>query len=159
MMNQPLFHWYTIPEFAGVRPVNVYHKENASAPENEGSLAQEVSLAEKNVHVLARSILLHEGQGRRRLLLTADDYYKLYINGQFVCQGPAPAWPEHYYYNEIDITPYLKEGRNVLALHLYYQGLINRVWNSGDGRFGAAALVLDEDYYSYLLPYMQKRSG
>lgn len=157
MMNQPLFHWYTIPEFAGVRPVNVYHKENASAPENvgsltpEGSFAQEgpltpeVSLTEKNVHVLARSVLLHEGQGRRRLLLTADDYYKLYINGQFVCQGPAPAWPEHYYYNEIDITPYLKDGRNVLALHLYYQGLINRVWNSGDGRFGAAALVLDEE--------------
>ena len=25
--------------------------------------------------------------------------------------------------------------------------------------FNFSALVLDEDYYSYLLPYMQKRSG
>ncbi|MFQ7551398.1 MAG: alpha-L-rhamnosidase N-terminal domain-containing protein [Blautia marasmi] len=58
--------------------------------------------------------------------------------------GPAPAWPEKYYFNEIDITGYLHPGRNVLAVHLYYQGLVNRVWNSGDGRFALATRVKAE---------------
>ena len=78
--------------------------------------------------------------GRQYLLdITADDYYKLYVNGHFAGQGPAPAYPEQYYYNIIDITSWLQEGKNVLAVHLYYQGLVNRVWNSGDGRFAMAA--------------------
>lgn len=31
-----------------------------------------------------------------------------------------------------------------VALHLYYQGLINRVWNSGDGRFGMWASFMQD---------------
>lgn len=42
-------------------------------------------------------------------------------------------------------TP-LEGGREItLALHLYYQGLVNRVWNSGDGRFGVWAVLCRED--------------
>lgn len=96
----------------------------------------------KNVHALARCefrIEMPAGKERYQLNMTADDYYKLYVNGHYAGQGPAPAYPEQYYYNTIDITPWLHEGRNVLAVHLYYQGLVNRVWNSGDGRFAMAA--------------------
>ena len=50
--------------------------------------------------------------------------------------GPAPAYEKHYYYNALDVTPFLKAGENEFVVHLYYQGLINRVWNSGDNRFG-----------------------
>ena len=31
-----------------------------------------------------------------------------------------------------------------MALHLYYQGLINRAWNSGDGRFGVWAVIVQK---------------
>ena len=72
--------------------------------------------------------------------ISADDYYKLYINGVFVTQGPAPGYPSHYYYNEIDVTNYLILGENTIAVHTYYQGLINRVWVSADYRHG---LVFD----------------
>ncbi|MBO5653412.1 MAG: family 78 glycoside hydrolase catalytic domain, partial [Clostridia bacterium] len=41
---------------------------------------------------------------------------------------------------EIDLTPYLREGENLIAVHTLYQGLINRVWQSGDLRHG---LLLD----------------
>ena len=68
--------------------------------------------------------------------ITADDYYKLYINGKFVQQGPAPSYHSRYNYNVIDITSYLFEGENTIAIHTYYQGLINRVWQSGDYRHG-----------------------
>lgn len=74
------------------------------------------------------------------VFVSADDYYKLYVNGRFVGQGPAPSFPAHMNYNVIDVTPHLKAGRNVIAVHTYYQGLVNRVWVSGDNRHG---LLLD----------------
>jgi len=60
--------------------------------------------------------------------ITADDYYKLYINGRFIGQGPAPGYYFHYWYNRYDISDVLCKGENVVAVHVYYQGLINRVW-------------------------------
>lgn len=133
-------NWYTIAEFADIRPLCVYHKEQETVnTENNGV---------KNLHVLARAdyyaAFAAGAEERYVLRISADDYYKLYINGVYVAQGQAPAYVEHYYYNEIDVTEYLTEGKNVFALHLYYQGLVNRVWNSGDNRFGVGAEVLSE---------------
>lgn len=126
--------WYTVPEFAAITPVKVYHKENEPAAAGP--------VGTKNMHVLARALFFYvQEMGKAQIWITADDYYKLYINGRFAGQGLAPAYPEKYYYNEIDLTPYLKNGQNVLAVHLYYQGLVNRVWNSGDGRFGIASQI------------------
>lgn len=125
--------WYTIPEFADITPQDPYHKEQ--------ELLEMKADVPQNLHVLARAEMILETKPERPWLLdlTADDYYKLYANGAYVGEGPAPAYPEQYYYNTIDITPFLKAGKNVLAVHLYYQGLVNRVWNSGDGRFAFAA--------------------
>lgn len=128
--------WYTIPEFTQIKPVCVYHKENESWKEELPKI--------ENLHVLARVNLNIAEKKSMKIRITADDYYKLYINGVYVGQGPAPSYPEHYYYNIMDITPFLREGKNVLAVHLYYQGLINRVWNSKDGRFGVACDIVSD---------------
>ena len=139
--------WYTIPEFQNIVPIRVYHKETQAAPKqpDPGKRRENMAARLRNLHVLARAGFSYEkGTGKRYIWITADDYYKLYVNGVYAGQGPAPAYPEKYYYNEIDITPFLQDGRNVLAVHLYYQGLINRVWNSGDGRFGIACRMMDE---------------
>ena len=123
--------WLTTEEFADAKPIGMYHKEQAENP------AAPVDVA--NYHVLARThVQRGDAETTQLLRITADDYYKLYVNGQLVAQGPAPAYIEHYYYNTVDITRYLHPGDNVLAVHLYYQGLLNRVWNSADGRFGLA---------------------
>ena len=136
--------WFTIPEFAHTQPLCMYHKESEGMP-SDGCTAGTQADSRGNLHVLARAEYLWESgdiPGARAVMrITADDYYKLYINGRYAGQGPAPAYPEYYYYNELDITPYLKKGKNVLAVHLYYQGLVNRVWNSGDGRFGIACEI------------------
>ena len=76
------------------------------------------------------------------LRVTADDFAKLFVNGTPVCQGSAAGYPEHHYYVTVDIAPCLHPVENVLAAHLYYQGLLNRVWNSRDGRCGLAADVV-----------------
>ncbi len=129
--------WYTTEDFADAVPLGVYHKEQ------EKKLLKNNGI--KDYHVLLRADYVAEKGTNCLLRITADDYYKLYINGVFVTQGPAPAYPESYYYNEIDVTGYIRPGKNVFAVHLYYQGLINRVWNSGDNRCGIGAELIIYD--------------
>ncbi|MBO4769346.1 MAG: family 78 glycoside hydrolase catalytic domain, partial [Clostridia bacterium] len=70
---------------------------------------------------------------------------KVYINGIFACQGPAAGYIGAYNFCEADITAMLEEGENEIVFHVYYQGLINRVWISGDLRMGLIADVLADD--------------
>ncbi len=136
-MTEHIFRgtWITDAEFAALEPRNVFHRqlEKVSLPCNE----------HRNRHILfRRTFELSAVPSAATVYITADDYYKLYINGTFVTQGPAPAYHFHYGYNTVDVTAYLRPGKNTVAVHTLYQGLINRVWVSGDNRHG---LLLDLD--------------
>ena len=109
----------------------------------------------QNRHILYRRKAVLPAHKKAVLHVSADDYYKLYINGKLVTMGPAPAYPQAYFYNEIDVSAYLVAGENTFALHTLYQGLVNRVWVSGDGRHmlyfdlyldGKRVLVSDMDW-------------
>ena len=129
--------WLRDPVFSGVAPANVLHKENVKAPPVSGP---------QNVHTLYRKEVLLRAQPATALLtITGDDYYKFSINGQFVVQGPESGYPFAHPYYRLEVGPHLREGRNCLASHGYYQGLVNRVWNSGDNRSGFI-MALDVTY-------------
>lgn len=81
--------------------------------------------------------------------ITADDYYKLYINGEYVGQGPAPGYDFAYNYNQYDITDFLKIGENLIEAVVYYQGLTNRVWVSGDNKQGLLADVFFDNSFAF----------
>lgn len=124
--------WITDSTFYSLEPRNVFHRQ-----------LQKVTFSEEHAdsHILfRRKLTLTQKPNDAKIFITADDYYKLYINGCFVSQGPAPAYHTKYNYNTVDITKYLICGENTIAVHTYYQGLINRVWQSGDFRHG---LILD----------------
>ena len=55
--------------------------------------------------------------------VTADNRYRLFVNGVSVCFGPARGDLNHWYYESIDIAGYLQAGKNQLAAV---------VWNCGD---------------------------
>ncbi|NLD87324.1 MAG: family 78 glycoside hydrolase catalytic domain, partial [Clostridiales bacterium] len=114
----------TTPEFAALEQINVFHRQLDKTPVPPS--------AYQNCHILFRREFSTEVTEGAMLSITADDYYKLWVNGEFVGMGPAPSYTFRYCYNKIDISSYLKPGRNVIAVHTYYQGLINRVWVSGD---------------------------
>jgi alpha-L-rhamnosidase len=129
--------WIQDTAFASLRPLDLLHKEVAAVDDlNHPSALQ-------NHHMLVRKkFILTKEQLKLsafRLDVTADDYYKLYVNGTFIGQGPAQGYHFHYPYNEWNLTEHLVEGDNVIAIHVYYQGLINRVYNSGDLRQGMIA--------------------
>ena len=51
-----------------------------------------------------------------RIRISADSRYKLYVNGYFIQEGPAKGGPELWYCDGADISGYLQEGDNVLAV-------------------------------------------
>ncbi|WP_276482856.1 alpha-L-rhamnosidase C-terminal domain-containing protein [Paraflavitalea pollutisoli] len=55
--------------------------------------------------------------------VTADNRYRLFVNGQAVCSGPARGDLYNWYFETVDIAPYLKPGDNLLAA---------QVWNMGE---------------------------
>lgn len=116
------------PDFAARSPLSVFRKEHAP----KEPLMHPVNL--QNKHILYRRRVRIGKFSRAALQISADDCYKLYINGRYVTEGPAPSYPHAYFYNEVDVADYLAEGENVIAVHTYYQGLCNRVWVAGDLR-------------------------
>ena len=136
-------------DFENLKPIDVFHKELSPKP------AEKHAESLCNRHILFRKKAVFGKASKAILKITADDYFKLYINGVYVTQGPPPSYSDHYYFMEIDVTPFLKEGVNTFAVHNYYQGLINRVWVSGDLRSmfwcelyldGKVALISDESW-------------
>jgi len=130
--------WITDVEMAALKPKPVYARQlqKQKLPPPDPKV--------QNRHILFRRAFDLAAVGKASVRITADDYYKLYVNGAFVGQGPAAGTPEYTYCNEIDVTRWLRPGRNVLAVHTYYQGLVNRVWMSGDNRHGLLMdLVVD----------------
>lgn len=140
-------NWITMKKFAGFRSFDRFGKELCIQAQDAGTSETEKTDAKApaNCHILfRRRLYLPENisvEGIYRIKITADDYYKLSINGRFVGQGPAAAYSFVYHYNEYDITDYLISGENVIAVHTYYQGVINRVFNSGDNRTGMWAEI------------------
>ncbi len=48
--------------------------------------------------------------------ITADSYYRLFINGQWIADGPCRSWANHYRYDEIDVTGFLQTGNNEIKI-------------------------------------------
>ncbi len=133
--------WITAKEFNLLNPIDIYHKEHdkKTLPETPDEL--------KNSRCRFKKIFLAKTGSNYKIKISADDYYKLYINGNFVCQGPAPAYEDSYYYNEADVTGFVSDGENLMEVEVYYQGCNNRVWNSADNRQGLIADVFENGEY------------
>lgn len=72
--------------------------------------------------MLARHSFTLEKQPESVILrITASDRYNLYINGQFICRGPARSAPHHQSYDILDITDLLHPGNNSFAVRVHQQ--------------------------------------
>lgn len=133
--------WIMDREFFGLAPINVFNDPTkAFNSEEELALLPKHKEELKNRHMLVRREFNIKKDFKQAFIdITADDYYKLYINGRFVGQGPAPGYYFNYYYNRFEVTEFLRQGKNIIAVHVYYQGIINKSWVSGDYRQGMIA--------------------
>lgn len=130
--------WIVPNIYKDFKPLNIFHKENERVKiETPDNL--------KNLHYAFRRFFeLPRDLKKVKISVTADDYYKLYCNGNFVGMGPAQGYYFDYYWNEFDLTDYLLPGKNEIFADVYYHGLISRSYTSGDKRLGFLAEVTDE---------------
>ncbi|WOO43672.1 alpha-L-rhamnosidase C-terminal domain-containing protein [Rubellicoccus peritrichatus] len=94
-----------------------------------------------------REFKLDELPKHAPLLITADQSYQLYINGLYVCRGPARGFQASWPYDEIDIRPWLVVGSNLIAI---------RAYNPGGGNFqyvsqGYAGLLVVAQWQDFSL--------
>src|SRR5690606_16681105 len=73
---------------------------------------------------LFRKAFEWNGTSRKFIInLSADNRYRLFVNGKQMLEGPARSDPNHWVFETVDIAPLLNAGRNLLAV---------QVWNMGE---------------------------
>lgn len=77
------------------------------------------------VYYFRKRIDLPEKPASYLIHASADNRYKLYVNGQLVSTGPAKGDLYNWNYETIDLGPYLQQGKNSVAA---------MVWNEGEYR-------------------------
>lgn len=75
------------------------------------------------VYHFRKTFLLDDKPSSFVVHVSADNRYKLYVNGALVSLGPSRADVYHWNFETVDIAKYLQKGNNVLAA---------LVWNFGD---------------------------
>jgi alpha-L-rhamnosidase len=54
--------------------------------------------------------------------VSADNRYRLFVNGRVVCFGPQRGDVEHWRYESVDFAPHLNAGENVIAVQVHNAG-------------------------------------
>jgi len=60
------------------------------------------------------------------VFVSADNRYRLFVNGEAVCSGPALGDLGHWRYETLDLAPWIRKGRNVLAAEVVNFGEYRR---------------------------------
>jgi hypothetical protein len=77
---------------------------------------------EHAVIIFRKTIELQTKPERFIIHLSADNHYRLFVNGSYVLRGPARGDLSHWFYETVDIAPYMKIGRNTLAAEVVNWG-------------------------------------
>ena len=80
---------------------------------------------EYGVYLFRKEILIKTKPDKFIIHVSADNRYKLYINGVYVCNGPARSYLFKWNFESIDISSYLHSGKNIIS---------SIVWNFAEHR-------------------------
>src|SRR4249919_1607007 len=83
------------------------------------------SITGYGVYLFRKTISLPAKPDSFLIHVSADNRYKLFINGNQVSQGPARGDLNHWNFETLDIAPFLQAGKNIIAA---------RIWNDGEWR-------------------------
>jgi hypothetical protein len=91
-------------------------------PVNRRTATSDGSLREYGVFKFRKQVDLEEKPASFIVHVSADNRYKLFVNGNPVSHGPARGDLYFWNFETVDLAPYLREGRNTVAAV---------VWNDG----------------------------
>ncbi len=94
--------------------------------------------AQPNTYALFRgSFNVKTPDQKITLLISGSSRHRVYINGQLLPDGPPPSTSDMQYVDEHDLTGYLKQGHNLLAV------IVHMVGRQGGERGGLLAQITD----------------
>ncbi|KAI8718175.1 hypothetical protein NCS52_00595600 [Fusarium sp. LHS14.1] len=76
------------------------------------------STAGRFVHFRKTLFISEDVPSSLEIQITADKRYKLYVNKQLVAFGPVKGDANLWFYDELNISPYLRMGENHIAIHV-----------------------------------------
>lgn len=79
--------------------------------------------------------------------VSADNRYRLFINGKEVSFGPARGSLEYWRYETLDISPFLKKGNNIIAAEVFNLGAMRPVAQFSN----VTAFIFQSELFSDLL--------
>ena len=74
------------------------------------------------IYHFRKAIDLPQKPARFVVHVSADNRYRLFVNGKSVALGPARSDLQNWNYETLDLAPFLQAGRNVLAAQVWYMG-------------------------------------
>jgi alpha-L-rhamnosidase len=105
-----------------VVPLNEWNSNWIAAPNSPGT--------EYGVYYFRKNIMLTDKPASFIIHISADNGYKLYVNGKLVSLGPVRSDTYFWNYETADLAPYLLKGKNIIAA---------LVWN--EAQFRPAAQI------------------
>lgn len=78
---------------------------------------------EYGVYHFRKSFILDKAPDKYIVHVTADNRYRLFVNGKAVCSGPARGDLYNWYFETIDIAPFLQKGDNTIAALVWNMGV------------------------------------
>ncbi len=84
------------------------------------------STLDYGVFLFRRDFTLHSVPDSFIIYVSADNRYRLFVNGRYACFGPSQGDLAHYRYEKLDIARFLTTGRNVIAAEVVNFGEYRR---------------------------------
>lgn len=78
------------------------------------------------VYYFRKTITLQQQPDSFSVYVSADNSYKLFVNGRLVALGPDRGDVMHWSYDEADLAPYLRQGQNVVAAVVWNEGVFRQ---------------------------------
>ena len=99
-------------------------------------IAPEGATDSYDVAMFRKTLTLAEAPRELVVHISADNRYKLYVNGTFVCDGPCKGDVLNWSYESVDLAPYLKAGDNAVCALVWNHGAQRPVAVMSLGRTG-----------------------
>ncbi len=97
----------------------------------------DVSARAYGVYHFRKKIDLPEKPAKFIVHVSADNRYRLFVNSVPVCSGPARGDLSNWFFETVDLAPFLKTGQNIIAA---------QVWNMGE--YAAVAQVSNQTAFT-----------
>jgi len=77
---------------------------------------------EYGVYHFRKKFIISEKRSSFKIHISADNKYRLFVNGKPICSGPATGDILNWHYETLDVAPYLKIGNNIIAAVVWNMG-------------------------------------